>query len=267
MEMAGTRDPPLVTRPSLLPGPGVPDWLAPTSCGGMSLSISTRPVPARIVQQVRAGRFIEMRELLGDNAAVKHHFEELHGVMGLHILPVTSRPRTREVTSLPSWICCFLTYLAVGTPDLATRDRLTYAVLLIREAMCHGGQGWMEYDRLFRQQAAIDPSLQWNVIHPWLQATTILGQQPSGAGTYCVTCQECDHVASQCAMAQLQQPMLRSGGASQGSSQSFAQSGTTNRRPKICNSWNDGACMYPGNCTYRHVCAVCFRTSHPAKDC
>ena len=27
MEMAGMRDPPLVTRPSLIPGPGVPDWL------------------------------------------------------------------------------------------------------------------------------------------------------------------------------------------------------------------------------------------------
>ena len=114
-------------------------------------------------------------ELLGENAAIKHHFEELHGVMGLHILPVTSRPRVREVTSPPSWVCYFLMYLAVVTADLATWDRLTYAVLLIREAMHHGGKGWMEYDRLFRQQAAIDPSLQWNVIHPGFQATTILG--------------------------------------------------------------------------------------------
>ena len=232
----------------------------------MSLSISTRPIPARIVQQVRAGRFIEMRELLGDNAAVKHHFEELHGTMGLHILPTTSRPRVREVNSLPSWVCCFLTYLAVGTMDPATRDRLTYAVLLIREAMRHGGQGWMEYDRLFRQQAAIDPSLQWNTIHPGLQATTILAQRPSGAGTYCVTCQECDHVASQCALPQLQQLVLRSGNSLHGALQNLAQAGTSSRTARKCNSWNDGACTYPGTCTYRHICAICFRGSHPAKD-
>ena len=35
LEMAGTcmRDPQLATQPPLIPGPGVPDWLAP-ACGG-----------------------------------------------------------------------------------------------------------------------------------------------------------------------------------------------------------------------------------------
>ena len=267
--MAGTpQGLPPVTQSSLMPGSGIPDWLLPSSDGGMSLSISTRPVPARIVQQIRAGRFIEMRDLLGDNAAVRHHFEELHGAMGMHILPVTSRPRVREVNSLPAWIGCFLTYLAVSTSDLTTRDRLTYAVLLIREAMHHGGHGWMEYDRLFRQQAVINLGLRWNVIHPGLQATTILGQWPSGAGTYCVTCQECDHVASQCALTQLQQPSLQSNSSSQSSARNSSQAGTSSRTPaRICNSWNDGACAYPGNCTYRHICTLCFCASHPAKDC
>ena len=65
---------------------------------------------------------------------------------------------------------CFLTYLAIGTSDPITQERLAYAVLIIREAMRHGGQGWLEYDRLFRQQAALNPTLPWNVIHPELQA-------------------------------------------------------------------------------------------------
>ena len=88
-----------------------------------------------------------MRDLLGDNATVRSHFEDMHGALGVQLLPVSARPRVREVTSLPSWVCCFLTYLAVGTSDRTTRDRLTYAILLIREAMRHGGHGWMEYDR------------------------------------------------------------------------------------------------------------------------
>ena len=55
------------------------DWLSPTSGagGGLSLSISSRPVPARLVQQIRGGRFIEMRDLLWDNVAVRRHYEDL----------------------------------------------------------------------------------------------------------------------------------------------------------------------------------------------
>ena len=230
-----------------------------TTVGDLSLSVSMRPVPARVVNLIRCGRFIEMRDLLRDNVAVRGHFEEIHGTMGVQLLPISSRPRVREVNSLPSWVCCFLTFLAVGTSDTATRDRLTYAVLLLREAMRHGGQGWMDYDRLFRQQAAIDPSLAWNMIHPGLQATTILSQRQTGTGTFCTLCQECDHVASHCALGQLQQSTIRMSPAG------IMTPRTAQRR--ICSSWNDGSCIYPGSCSYRHICSNCFNPSHQARDC
>ena len=153
----------------------------------------------------------------------------------------------------------FLTFLAVGTSDIATRNRLTYAVLLLREAMRHGGQGWMDYDRLFRQQAAIDPSLAWNMIHPGLQATTILSQRQTGTGTFCTLCQECDHVASHCALGQLQQSTIQMSPAG------IMTPRTAQRR--ICSSWNDGSCIYPGSCSYRHICSNCFNPSHQARDC
>ena len=47
----------------------------------MSLSISSRPIPAKVVQQVQSGKFVEMRDLLDDNMAVRCHFEDLHGAM------------------------------------------------------------------------------------------------------------------------------------------------------------------------------------------
>lgn len=54
----------------------------------------------------------------------------------------------------------------------------------------------MDYDRLFHQQTTIDPTLAWNMIHPGLQATTILSQRQTGTGNFCTLCQECDHIAS-----------------------------------------------------------------------
>ena len=200
-----------------------------------------------------------MRDLLWDNAAMRAHYEELQGGMGVQLLPVSTRPRVREISSLSSWVCCFLTYLAVQTSDPVTRQRATYAMLVVREAMRHGGRGWLDYDRLFRQQAALNPSLQWNVIHPELQATTVLAQRSTGSGSFCTLCQECDHTAQHCALAQLQQPAIK------GTPTSSQPPGRNLGR--ICSSWNDGACLYPGSCTYRHVCSICFQHSHRARDC
>ncbi len=235
-----------------------PNWTPPGTSGALSLSISLRPLPARLVQQIQSGRFVEMRDLLRDNAGVRSHFEELQGGLGVHLLPVSSRPRVREVTTLPSWVCCFLTYLAVQTSDQVTRDRATYGLLIVREAMRHGGQGWLDYDRLFRQQAALNPIMQWNTVHPELQATTILSQRTS-AGLFCTLCQECDHNSQQCAMSQLQSPVVRAAPVSS------RQSGRSMGR--ICSSWNDGACIYPRSCSFRHICSNCFNASHRAKDC
>ena len=118
----------------------VPAWLLPGAAedGGLSLSMSLRPVPARVVQQIRSGRYVDMRDLLWDNSAVRCHYESLHGGLGIHFLPSSSRPRIREIPSLSAWVSCFLTYLSVYTPDQATRERATYGLLVVREAMRHG---------------------------------------------------------------------------------------------------------------------------------
>ena len=82
----------------------------------------------------------------------------------------------------------FLTYLAVSASDQEIREKITYMMLIVREAMCHGGQGWLDYDQLFWQQAVLNPGLRWNIIHPELQATTILSQQSAGSGAFCSLC-------------------------------------------------------------------------------
>jgi len=69
----------------------------------------------------------------------------------------------------------FLAYIAMKETDPHIRDMLAYACLIIREAQRHGGSGWLDYDQVFRLQAAIDHTPRWNSLHQGMQASTIVG--------------------------------------------------------------------------------------------
>ena len=193
-----------------------------------------------------------MRELLADNIALLHQLEAVHGYSPLHFVGA-ARPRLREVSSLTTWCFCFLGYMAIRTSDPSTRDQLAYARLIVREALRHGGVGWLDYDRAFRQQAATDPSLRWNTLLPSLQASTILGRGSAQGATFCTLCRAVDHTRSQCALQCLNPPAARSPTAAPSAR-------------RICMSWNRGQCVFPGSCTYRHVCMTC-QQMHKARDC
>ena len=224
---------------------------------GLILSPAAEPFPHKLVDKVKSGQFVEMRELLADNIALVQQLEDIQG-FPLHAVGAT-RPRLRDVSSISTWCYCFLGYVAVLTPDPATRDQLAYARLIIREALRHGGQGWLDYDRAFRQQVAADPSMRWNTLLPGLQAATILGRGGGQGLAFCTLCRGSDHTRSQCALLYLQPPASRA---------TAITSVTTPRRrlDNICMSWNRGACIFPNNCSYRHVCATC-QLPHKAKDC
>ena len=173
------------------------------------------------------------------------------------------RPRLREVTSLPSWIYCFLAYIAIRANDQGVRDMLAYARLMVREAQRHGGSGWLDYDRVFRQQAALDTSLRWNTLHPGIQAATLVGRT-AGSTLLCSICRKPDHTAGQCALSYLQPPT----GTSNAPGPSVWPPGPRaplRRQPEsmmnICVSWNKGHCTFPGTCRFR------CQQPHMARDC
>ena len=221
---------------------------------GLVLSPAAEPIPRKLVDKVQSGQFVEMRELLSDNISLVHQLESIQGFSPLNLLGAT-RPRLREITSLSTWIYCFLGYVAIRTSDPTARDQLAYARLIVREALRHGGAGWLDYDRAFRQQAAADPSLRWNTILPGLQASTMLGHGSSQGAQFCTLCREVDHTRANCALLCLQSPTQRTTAAS-----------TRRRSDNVCLSWNRGACIFPGICAYRHVCATC-QLPQRAKDC
>ena len=173
-----------------------------TPLAGLILSPASDPIPRNLVLCIQSGQFVEMRDLLTDNIAGGDQLSSLQGTMPLPHT-VVSCTWFREVPSLVSWLYCLCCCLHLR-PDPATRNMLAYSRLLIREALRYGGRGWLEYDQVFRRQLAINPALPWNTIEPGLQAATILGQGPA-VGVFCSCCSECDHIASQYAMAPIQQ--------------------------------------------------------------
>ena len=150
------------TDPSLA-NPVLSQLSQPALTSGLVLSNAVKSFPRKVVGKVNSGQFIKMRELLADNISLVYQLEAIQGFLPLQVLEAT-RPRLREVTSLSKWCYCFLGYMATPTSDPTTRDQLTYAHLIIREALCHWEAGWLDYDRAFHQQVAADPLLRWNTL-------------------------------------------------------------------------------------------------------
>ena len=238
----------------------------PSQHEGLILSSALQPIPAHLVRRIHSGEFVEMRDLLSDNVALHNQLEAIQWPLVSAVTPAVLRPHVREVPSLISWVFCYLAYVAVRTNDEPTQDLITYGCLIIREALRHGRQGWQEYDRSFRVQAAIDSSLRWNGLLPDLQAATMLGQRAVG-GSFCSLCRGIDHPSSQCALSPLQQPVLSQQSVNSGGSTAIGNRRPDHSRPRpICMSWNGGHCAYPGNCTFRHVCVTCGQR-HQAREC
>ena len=260
----------------------VVQWMPGTSqisstASGVCLSPGSAPFPPKLVSKVLSGVYVDMKELLGDNIALLQQLESLNMVTTLPALPGVMKPKLREITSLASWLYCFLAYAALRCPDQATRDRLAYARLIVHEAQRHGGQGWREYDRVFRQQAALDHTLKWNELHPAIQASTLFNCRPGAAalvngqspstGMFCSVCRGVDHTAVQCALA-YQQPGPATGSSTVDGLQPPrpAKKRATVAAHSLCISWNRGKCIFPSSCTFRHICSVCFQ-QHPAIEC
>ena len=77
---------------------------------------------------------MEMKELLGDSISLLTKLDSLNAPSVYHTFVNSAKPRLREITSLPSWLYCFLAYVALCCNDKDTRDRLSYARIMIKEA-------------------------------------------------------------------------------------------------------------------------------------
>ena len=88
-------------------------------------------------------------------------------------------------------------YASIQCRDPKFREILAHGCIVLQLAQRHGGTGWLEYDRIFRHQAASDTTIPWNTLNPSLMAATVLATS-SRTGIICPHCQAADHSGEEC---------------------------------------------------------------------
>ena len=252
---------PLVSLPALMTTTPTPQATP------MILSPSFPPVPDKLVAKIKSGTFVHLKELLGDNIALRQRLEETpptHMAPWPTTLPL---PQMRNISTPLQWVYCMLIYMAVRCPDNQTRDMLTYTRLVLHLAQKHGGSGWLDYDKTFRLQAASNPSLRWNVINPSLMASAVLSAFSSG--TFCPHCQEVDHKPGDCALASLDFQARQKLSAPTPLRQRSQRPNPYDASVEVCRRFNRGVCNDNVNCKFRHICNIpeCKRVGHGAYCC
>ena len=151
-----------------------------------------------------------------------------------------------------------ISYVAVRVPDPRLRELVAYGQIVIQLARSHGGSGWLEYDRWFRQQVAAGAPLSWSEINSSLMSATVLGSGPGKGAGNCPLCLSWNHERADCALASLDQPGRQP-----------ARSKPYSRSPvDICRKFNAGVCPNSfDRCRFLHACSTCSKTGHPAAEC
>lgn len=233
---------------------------SPDTSSVLSIGAGLLPVPLKLVKRIQAGEFIDMSELLPDR-------------LGINAGPPLDgdkeekRTKRRQVANILEWVQCFSIFMAVRTQKYPekTQDMLGYLALIIEARMEYEGDGWLGYDRRFRQNAAASPDATWARIDPTLWNMAFVGQAKVSR---CKHCFSLTHAAADCNWAP-------SPSTSQTSKQPTSRPMSAPRPPKICYEWNHSpspTCPFPA-CKYQHVCWYCSKDpqaadiSHKAMFC
>lgn len=167
----------------------------------------------------------------------------------------SSKPRCHAISNILEWLKCFGIYVAIISHKQPQRvpDLIGYQTLIIEAHMEYSGEGWMGYDRRFRQRAASDPNIIWSQID-----TTLWNLAFSGLAraVRCKFCFSLTHNSKDCSWAP-DPAVFISGGPSQQLVSPLPHFRPLRRR--LCMLYNNEpapGCSYP-NCKFEHVCCLC----------
>jgi len=149
-------EPPAPENSNLTPADDSSTKTGDTAILPMTIAPSISPVNAKLVKQIQAGGYFELALLL----------TEIDEVAGCSPLEDRQRQKTKHISTILEWLQCFTAYsgvIAAAQPERA-QDLLGYQAVILDARMRYEGQGWLNYDRRFRQAAAADPTKKWSPI-------------------------------------------------------------------------------------------------------
>ena len=191
---------------------------------------SLPPIPKRLLKAIKAGRYVDLGDLLPEtlaeafDSAVKEGKED------------KPSKKAFPINTPLDWGLAYATFASASTHFYPARAQqlLAYSGIIFRLARKVGGNAWQRYDSAFRQAAAVNPSLQWDRREPdtWL-ASLAEDTRPKRPPP---------------------------------DPQTPPRKKSTFSTIKACIRWNRGNC-HSTMCCFAHECLVCQSTFHGAKDC
>lgn len=112
------------------------------------------PVPAKLVSQIVAGKFVELHNLLPSNIVSSER---------LVLTPSPKKPK-RRIDDIGTWLGAFSIFCLILVLHFPHRwkDLLQYQLLILQTYRQFSGRVWLSYDQAFRENAAATNLTDWS---------------------------------------------------------------------------------------------------------
>ena len=184
------------------------------------------PIPAKLVGQTVAGKFVDLSELLSSNIASAEPEPQLY-FEGRLVLTSTPKKAKLCIEDITSWLEAFSIYCLILASHFPHRwkDLMNYQLLILRTHRQFTGRVWFAYDRAFREHAAATNLTDWSSIN-----VQLFNFHAAGAA------------------------VRASNAPVDGSPEPRGSASST----IVCKSWNRGRCVAPyASCRFAHICSSC----------
>ena len=194
------------------------------------------PIPAKTVNQIVAGKYIDLSDLLSVNI-VQREPESQVFLDGRLVVQPSPKKQRRQIEDIASWCEAFANFTLIVTSSFPHRwkDLTSYKLLILRTHRHFSGRVWLAYDQAFRQHVAATGLTDWSSMN-----VELFNFHAAGAS-------------------------IRPGPTGTGVESPEATGAPSSH--VVCRSWNRGRCssLY-AHCRFAHRCNLCAG-SHRAQEC
>ena len=147
------------------------------------------PIPAKLVNQIVSGKFVDLNELLPANLSPASESEPQLLLDGRLVLANAPKKPKRRFEDIVSWVEAFSVYSLVMTSRFPQRwrDLLQYKLLIVRTYRLFSGRAWLAYDIAFREHAAAANIVDWSQINVQLYNFHTAGSSPRSSNPVCIS--------------------------------------------------------------------------------